>query len=432
DAPVRIVKLAQEAGEDMNRLWKSLRPGRCLEHGLRHLLSGIGETDRYGRISKKLLTFGRAEKEPPTGVSVKRGIAEITRSLNETSLRRESKKLKQKRISASEKIGETRAELEGPEDWDSEEEVDVKATKSDDAKVDFSKWNKEVIHTLRSSELPTVHPALTIVTRWMEDRALNSFRDWMLKWYKRKTTKGYFDWKRGGPAKNPKEGSVRWDVHTGENGESVLKHQRYIWTENGRTLYEAWWRQNYEEDQKEAEAAWDALSRLADTTWWEWKDGSRCLHWKWPRFYQSTIRDGLKGRFKYTPKAWTQPQRSGQNPKAHGLMKIKLQLVRAKRYITKGFVKSLTSFFGVDKGLFDIRMVYDGTKSGLNDSLWVPGFPLPTVDTMLRAVTYDTVMSDFDIGDCFLNFVLHETLQSLCGVDLTKYFGEGDILWERW
>ncbi|CAJ1934932.1 unnamed protein product [Cylindrotheca closterium] len=100
DAPVRIVKLAQEAGEDMNRLWKSLRPGRCLEHGLRHLLSGIGVTDRDGRISKKLLTFGRAEKEPPTGVSVKRGIAKITRSLNETSLRKESKKLKHKRISA--------------------------------------------------------------------------------------------------------------------------------------------------------------------------------------------------------------------------------------------------------------------------------------------------------------------------------------------
>jgi hypothetical protein len=77
-------------------------------------------------------------------------------------------------------------------------------------------------------------------------------------------------------------------------------------------------------------------------------------------------------------------------------------------------------------------MVYDGTKSGLNDALWVPSFSLPTVDTMLRAVTYDTVMSDFDIGDCFLNFVMHETLQALCGVDLTLYFGEGQLLWERW
>jgi len=75
-------------------------------------------------------------------------------------------------------------------------------------------------------------------------------------------------------------------------------------------------------------------------------------------------------------------------------------------------------------GMNDIRMVYDGTKSGLNDSIWVPSFPLPTVDTMLRAVTYDTVTSAFDIGDCFLNLVLHDTMQKLCGIDLTKVFGE--------
>jgi len=51
---------------------------------------------------------------------------------------------------------------------------------------------------------------------------------------------------------------------------------------------------------------------------------------------------------------------------------------------------------------------------------------------MLRAVTYDTVMSDFDIGDCFLNFVLHETMQKLSGIDLTKFFGDGEVLWELW
>jgi len=85
-----------------------------------------------------------------------------------------------------------------------------------------------------------------------------------------------------------------------------------------------------------------------------------------------------------------------------------------------------------EKGEDDIRMVYDGTKSGLNDSIWVPSFPLPTVDTMLRAVTYDTVMSDFDIGDCFLNLVLHDTMQKLCGIDWTKFFGDGEVLWKLW
>jgi len=32
----------------------------------------------------------------------------------------------------------------------------------------------------------------------------------------------------------------------------------------------------------------------------------------------------------------------------------------------------------------------------------------------------------------FLNFVLRETMQSLCGIDLTKIFGKGKVLWERW
>jgi hypothetical protein len=110
----------------------------------------------------------------------------------------------------------------------------------------------------------------------------------------------------------------------------------------------------------------------------------------------------------------------------------KIGKVRKRRYIAAGPFESLTSFFAVPKGLDDIRMVYDGTKSGLNEALWVPRFPLPTVDTLLRAVEPGTYMSNMDIGEMFLNFVLHESMQALCGVGLTNYFGEGQILCERW
>jgi hypothetical protein len=47
----------------------------------------------------------------------------------------------------------------------------------------------------------------------------------------------------------------------------------------------------------------------------------------------------------------------------------KLQKVRMRRYIAPGYVVSLTAFFQVPKGKNDIRMVYDGTVSGLNDSI---------------------------------------------------------------
>jgi hypothetical protein len=69
--------------------------------------------------------------------------------------------------------------------------------------------------------------------------------------------------------------------------------------------------------------------------------------------------------------------------------------------------------------------------------LWAPWFPLPTIDSLLRSVEPGTWMADNDVGEMFLNFVLHESIQALCGVDLTKYFPEGipdgtKVLWERW
>ena len=120
-------------------------------------------------------------------------------------------------------------------------------------------------------------------------------------------------------------------------------------------------------------------------------------------------------------------------------MKLKLAKVRDRRYVKPSDeIHSLTSFFAVPKGEDDVRMVYDGTKSGLNECIWVPRFPLPTVATHLRAVESGTFMGDMDVGDMFLNFVLHESMQALCGIDLTNFFGETGSngkpkqLWERW
>jgi hypothetical protein len=45
---------------------------------------------------------------------------------------------------------------------------------------------------------------------------------------------------------------------------------------------------------------------------------------------------------------------------------------------------------------------------------------------MLRAVDENSFMGDMDIGEMFLNFILHESMQALCGVDLTEFFGKKD------
>ena len=86
-----------------------------------------------------------------------------------------------------------------------------------------------------------------------------------------------------------------------------------------------------------------------------------------------------------------------------------------------GAVVSLTSFFSVPKDVTDIRMVYDATKSGLNDVVWVPSFGLPTVNSTLRGIEFSTYLGDIDLGEMFLNFPLNAPLQLYVGIDLSAF-----------
>jgi hypothetical protein len=152
--------------------------------------------------------------------------------------------------------------------------------------------------------------------------------------------------------------------------------------------------------------------------------------------YRDTIRDGLEIWFSGSKPKWRRPQRVERDQATLEKIIKKISKVRKRKYISVGHVWSLTDFFCVPKGNNDIRMVYNGTSSGLNDVLWVPSFPLPTVDTLLRSVHPDTWMADTDLGEMFLNFVLHESLRELAGVDVTHYQEKADqkagLCWERW
>ena len=120
-----------------------------------------------------------------------------------------------------------------------------------------------------------------------------------------------------------------------------------------------------------------------------------------------------------------QPAYNGKETQAK--VKAKLQRVIDKGYVELvdiEYVESLMYMFHVPKGEKDIRMVYDGTKSGLNAALYAPWFALPTVDAMNRWVVAGSWLADNDYEDVFLNFPLHPELQKLCGVDLSQLFPE--------
>ena len=90
-------------------------------------------------------------------------------------------------------------------------------------------------------------------------------------------------------------------------------------------------------------------------------------------------------------------------------------------------MKSLTNFFPVIvtwkkvnevKVVDKIRMVYDTSKSGLNNTVFAPWFTMPTVESHLRSVKAVTYISDYDVGEIILNFMIEHEVRPYAGVDL--------------
>ena len=92
--------------------------------------------------------------------------------------------------------------------------------------------------------------------------------------------------------------------------------------------------------------------------------------------------------------------------------------VHLKNYIEVGSVISLTCYFYVKKGLYDVMIVYNGTGCGLNGSIWAPYFGLPTVRHTLCSLLPGYSQCNLDIGEMFLNFMFHDTMKEMSGVDI--------------
>jgi hypothetical protein len=108
--------------------------------------------------------------------------------------------------------------------------------------------------------------------------------------------------------------------------------------------------------------------------------------WRWPKEFLKEAHDGMLFRILGMLPMYRKPQQVERDPLKHTKIEEKLESVRYQGYVQPGPVVSLTSFFCVNKGPTDIRMVYNASKSGLNDVVWVPSFGLPTMDSTLRGI----------------------------------------------
>ena len=84
-------------------------------------------------------------------------------------------------------------------------------------------------------------------------------------------------------------------------------------------------------------------------------------------------------------------------------------------------VITLTYFFYVNKGTYDICMVFEATVSGLNNSLWDPKFMLLPMGSLLMMLGPETHIVNIDVGEMFYNFRISSMLSKYCRVDLGSY-----------
>ncbi len=164
-------------------------------------------------------------------------------------------------------------------------------------------------------------------------------------------------------------------------------------------------------------------------------DGVSPFFWRWPGQLRNWARDGLPCFVSGALPAYKVPQPREKNPTVREAVHRKLKKFLARDYLAKGKVVSLVSCFTVPKGEDDVRVVFDGTKLGLNRALWSPTFCLPTIDSLTPMLEPGTWQADIDVSEMFYNFMLDPKIRPFCGMDVQPYFADAKvsrISWVQW
>jgi hypothetical protein len=140
---------------------------------------------------------------------------------------------------------------------------------------------------------------------------------------------------------------------------------------------------------------------LSSECWWDWTHGYSLLFWRCDALTQlKAARDGMEIFVQGPLFTIMKPAQSPPSDKA-AQMGPKVDKVRNRNYIRAGPVYNLTDYSDVPKGESDIRIVHNGTSSGLNEALWAPSLFLPNSDSAARLLMYHSFTVDADLGEMF-------------------------------
>lgn len=285
-----------------------------------------------------------------------------------------------------------------------------RAVKADSAAIDFFPWNQRI---------QLVFPHVTAhLIRKFERAALNRWRRNLYRSFIRYLEHQYgTHWAQRLRRSRELDRSAKRD---GAEWVSPLPKRRK--TGATRTIKKGGWPlAGAEMDQDlftDVKKGMRVLSQAYASTWWEWTQGSSLVFWRWNGEDQRrSARDGMT-IFSTRDQEQSPTPKPRFSPSDATLVAAKMDIMMNRSYLETGFVKAKLHYFGVAKGDSDIRVVFDGTSSGLNSTLWAPNFFLPTSRDAAMLLTYNTWMADVDFGEMFHNFFMDGKLRKCAGVDL--------------
>ncbi len=170
------------------------------------------------------------------------------------------------------------------------------------------------------------------------------------------------------------------------------------------------------------------------TNWFEFNAGSRLVHLRFPLRYRRMAKDGVLAWFTKPGPTTKGTQPAIMETRLREKTREKFGKVFKRQYLilTGLAIKFFIKYFAVLKGEEDMRLVYNTITNKLNECVWVPSFWLPNIDSLIRALDEDSWMTNWDVGDMFLNFQLHEDIDPYTGVDLSSLYDNPKEPGPRW
>ena len=276
-----------------------------------------------------------------------------------------------------------------------------KAVKSDDARIDTQPWHKRI-----SLALPCRSRTLSVLERFAT------------RWWRRSIILSFFEYLR-------REYGSDWLLQLSQSGPNDLAEREPAGSK--RTFGRAFAANSSIKGGTSNNSALTldlvkglaVIGQVLQSSWWEWTNGSSLLFWRWNGREQSlAARDGMHIHTKGSLAKMKRRKAMRFEPSVKALVGGKIQTMLDRSYLETGSVLSLLHYFAVPKGDSDIRVVYDGTFSGLNDSLWAPNFFLPSARHAGELLNFDSWLSDMDFGEFFHNFHMNERIRKHSGVDV--------------